>query len=62
MRGLCAAFAARGAAQAVARTINERALVRVYRPLGFEEYRRFADPSARNATRIIFGSQLPLGS
>ena len=61
-RGLCAAFAARGATQVLARTINELALVRVYKPLGFEEYQRFADPRARNATRSIFGSRLPLTS
>lgn len=59
-RALCAEFAVRGATQVLARTINEQALVRVYRPLGFEEYQRFADPRAGNATRILFGSQLPL--
>jgi len=59
-RGLCAAFAERGFVAAIARTINELALEKVYRPLGFEVYDRFRDARARDAERFIFGSRLPL--
>jgi len=57
---LCAAFASGGACEAVARTINEAALHKVYQPLGFVEYRRFADSRSGHATRVIFGAHLPL--
>jgi len=60
-RALCAAFAERGFVEAIARTINELALERVYRPLGFKAYARFRDPRSRDAERFIFGSSLPLG-
>ncbi len=59
-RALCAAFAERGFAQAIARTINELALEKVYRPLGFEVYSQFREPHLRDAQRFIFGSPLPL--
>jgi ribosomal protein S18 acetylase RimI-like enzyme len=59
-RGLCAAFAERGFVATIARTINELALEKVYRPLGFEVYERFRDPRSRGAERFIFGSRLPL--
>ncbi|MEY4576469.1 MAG: hypothetical protein RL701_1172 [Pseudomonadota bacterium] len=57
---LAQAFCEAGAAQAVARTINETAWRKVYQPLGFVEHERFADPQARNTTRVVFGAPLPL--
>ncbi len=60
-RALCAVFAEHGFVQAIARTINELALEKVYRPLGFKVYARFRDPRSRDAERFIFGSSLPLG-
>jgi ribosomal protein S18 acetylase RimI-like enzyme len=59
-RALCAAFAERGFVAAIARTVNELALEKVYRPLGFKVYARFRDPRSRDAERFIFGSSLPL--
>jgi len=60
-RALCAAFAQRGFVEAIARTINELALEKVYQPLGFKVYARRRDPRSRDAERYIFGSSLPLG-
>ena len=60
-RALCTAFAERGFVEAIARTINEFALEKVYRPLGFKVYARFRDPRSRDAERFILGTSLPLG-
>ncbi len=59
-RTLCAAFVERGFMAAIARTINELALEKVYRPLGFKVYDQFRDPRSRGSQRFIFGSPLPL--
>ncbi|HEY0468128.1 MAG TPA: GNAT family N-acetyltransferase [Polyangiaceae bacterium] len=59
-RALCAAFTERGFKEAIARTINDLALEKVYRPLGFEIHQRFRDPRSGDAERSIFGSPLPL--
>jgi ribosomal protein S18 acetylase RimI-like enzyme len=59
-RALCSAFAERGLVEAVARTINQGALDKIYAPLGFEVYTRYPDPRHGNAARFIFGTPLPL--